>query len=180
MEHMHLVVNLANDSKNNQPSAVPNTSILLKINKALLISKRDKLFFNEEYYKYAIELKVNGQYWVVFRRYSEIRDEHERLRTKFPALNREAFPPRSPFNKTDTFQMERQQKLETYLKNFIMIVFGEDIYKYSSNLRAPGSPTTSTVLTKEIFCDRLTFFHETTEDELNVQKLGWKSGNEFS
>ena len=180
MEHMHLVVNLANDTKNNQPSNVSNTGILLKINKALLISKRDKLFFNEEYYKYAIELKVNGQYWVIFRRYSEIRDEHERLKDKFPALKKETFPPRSPFNKTDTFQMERQQKLEQYLKSFITIVFGEDIYKYSSNLRAPGSPTSSAVLTKDVFCEHLTFFHETTEDQLNVQKLGWKSGAEFS
>jgi hypothetical protein len=100
MEHMHLVVNLANESVNNQPSIISNTGVSLKINKALLISKRDKLFFNEEFYKYAIELNVNGVYWVVFRRYSEVRDEHERVCKKYPSLKKESFPPRNPFNKT--------------------------------------------------------------------------------
>ncbi len=100
MEHMHLVVNLANESVNNQPSVISNTGVSLKINKALLISKRDKLFFNEEFYKYAIELTVNGVYWVVFRRYSEVREEHERMCKKHPTLKKESFPPRNPFNKT--------------------------------------------------------------------------------
>jgi len=100
MEHMHLVVNLANESVNNQPSIISNTGVSLKINKALLISKRDKLFFNEEFYKYAIELNVNGVYWVIFRRYSEVRDEHERMSKKYPLLKKESFPSRNPFNKT--------------------------------------------------------------------------------
>lgn len=70
MEHMHLVVNLANESANDTKNyVVPNTGggIMLKINKALLISKRQNMFFNEEYYKYAIEIKVNNEYWVIFR-----------------------------------------------------------------------------------------------------------------
>lgn len=175
MEHMHLVVNLANDNSNNQPSAIPNTGILLKINKALLISKRQNLFFNEEYYKYAIELKVNGDYWVIFRRFSEIRDEHERMSKKYPTLKKETFPPRSPFNKTDTFQIERQQKLENYLKNYIQAILGDAIYNFSSNLKTFGSADQPMRLNKETFCDRLNFFLETTEDKLNVQKLGWKS-----
>ena len=100
MEHMHLVVNLANDNANNQSGVIPNTDIILKINKALLISKRENMFFNEEYYKYAIEININGEYWVVFRRYSEIRDEHEKMIKKYAVLKKETFPPRNPFNKT--------------------------------------------------------------------------------
>ena len=112
MEHLHLCVNLSNESSTAQVSVVPNTSILLKINKALHISNKQNILFGEEYYKYIIELKVNGEYWVLFRRYSELRDEHERMSKKYDALRKEPFPPRSPFNKTDSFQIERQQKLE--------------------------------------------------------------------
>jgi hypothetical protein len=32
---------------------------------------------------------------------------------------------------------------------------------------------------KEVFCDHLGFFAETTEDKLNVQKLGWKTSDNF-
>lgn len=70
MEHMHLVVNLANESANDTKNNVvggTGGAIKLKINKALLISKRQSIFFNEEYYKYAIEIKVNTDYWVIFR-----------------------------------------------------------------------------------------------------------------
>lgn len=175
MEHMHLVVNLANDNSNVWPVAIANTGIMLKINKALLISKKDKMFFNEEYYKYAIELKVNGEYWVIFRRYSEIRDEHERMKDKYAALKKENFPPRNPFNKTDTFQMERQQKLEVYLKNYIQTVMGDNLYKFSPNVKPLGASDTASKLNKDTFCVHLPFFLETTEDKLNVQKLGWKS-----
>lgn len=52
---MHLVVNLANEAANDtKNNVVGNTggAIKLKINKALLISKRQNMFFNEEYYKY--------------------------------------------------------------------------------------------------------------------------------
>ena len=177
MEHMHLVVNLANETTTTQTSVIPNTSIFLKINKALLISKKQNLFLNEEYYKYAVELKVNNEYWVIFRRYSEIRDEHDRMSKKFPALKKETFPPRSPFNKTDTFQIERQQKLEQYLKSYIQIVMGDSIFDYMPNVKVAGSSNKSSKLTKDEFCNALPFFVESTEDKLNVQKLGWKSSD---
>lgn len=185
---MHLVVNLANETITNgtsQSNVVGNTGISLKLNKALLISKPKNFLFNEEYYKYAIEIKINGQYWVIFRRFSEIRDEHERMMKKCPALKKESFPARSPFNKNDTFQMERQQKLEQYLRNFILVSLGDSLYEFSATHRAVDSnvrPTTSQAasaqparLTKEVFCERLPFFQESTEDKLNVQKLNWKS-----
>ncbi|CAF1082260.1 unnamed protein product [Brachionus calyciflorus] len=175
MEHMHLVVNLANESSNRQASSIPNTGIYIKINKALLISKRQNIFLNEEYYKYAIEMKVNGEYWVIFRRFSEIREEHERMCKNCPNLRKEPFPPRSPFTKTDSFQIERQQKLEAYLKNYIQIVLGETIFLYMPHVKAPGQSDQTIKLTKSHFCDKLNFFQETTEDKLNVQKLGWKS-----
>jgi hypothetical protein len=174
MEHMHLVVNLANEKGDSQSCAIPNSNISLKINKALLISKRENIFFNEEYYKYAIELKVGDEYWVIFRRYSEIRDENERMCKKNINLRRENFPPRSPFNKTDTFQIERQQKLESYLRNYIQIVFGDTLFSYSSTYKSPGSSDQTSKLDKEVFCEQLPFFRETAEDKLNVQKLGWK------
>lgn len=173
---MHLVVNLANESSNRQASTIANTGIFIKINKALLITKHNNLFLpNEEYYKYAIELKVNGEYWVIFRRFSEIRDEHERMCKLCPNLKREPFPPRSLFNKTDSFQIERQQKLEIYLKNYIQIVLGESLYQFMPNAKIAGQSNQTIKLTKSIFCERLHFFEETTEDKLNVQKLGWKS-----
>jgi hypothetical protein len=173
MEHMHLCVNLANDTANNQPSAVSNTGILIKINKALFISRKQNLFFNEEYYKYAIELKVNGEYWVIFRRYSEIRDEHERMCKKYANLKKESFPPRSPFNKNDSFQIERQQKLQEYLKSLIEIVLGDNIYNFSPTLKSSKSPEAPVRLTKDMFCQLFPFFVESAEDKLNVQKLGW-------
>lgn len=179
---MHLVVNLSGEtsgSSNAVNCQIGDTGIMLKINKALLISKRQNLFFNEEYYKYAIELKIKNEYWVVFRRYSEIRDEHERMCKRTPMLKRETFPPRSPFNKTDTFQIERQQKLENYLKNYIQTVLGDDVYQFSSNFKTPNQADTKqpTKLTKEVFCDLFSFFNETIEDRLNVQKLNWKSSD---
>lgn len=62
MEHMHLVVNLSGDISSSNPSnnAINDSGIFLKLNKALLISKRHSILLNEEYYKYAIELTVNG------------------------------------------------------------------------------------------------------------------------
>lgn len=181
MEHMHLVVNLSGEASGTNSStncAIANTGIMLKINKALLISKRINLFYNEEYYKYAIELKVNGEYWVIFRRFSEIKDEHERMSKLKPQLRREAFPPRSPFNKTDSFQIERQQKLELYLKNYIQTVLGDGIYNFSPNYKSAQSSSEKPIkLTKEVFCDLFSFFNETVEDTLNVQKLNWKSSD---
>ena len=181
MEHMHLVVNLANEKggANSQPSVVPNTDIMIKINKALLISKRATLFYKEEYYKYAIELKVNGDYWVIFRRYSEIRDEHERMCKKSAALRKETFPPRGLFTSTDTFQMDRQQKLEQYLRTYIELALGDNIYDYSSSLKKAGSSDARREMTREHFTQTLAFFQETTEDKLNVQKLGWKYSDTF-
>lgn len=179
---MHLVVNLANETTNNAKTfVIPNTGgVMLKINKALLISKRQNMFFNEEYYKYAIELKVGNEYWVIFRRFSEIREEHERALKKYPDLKKETFPPRSPFNKTDTFQIERQQKLEQYLKILIQTALADVIHDYSADTKKLGSPDQPAgKFNKEVFCDHLGFFAETTEDKLNVQKLGWKSGDEF-
>ncbi len=161
-----------------QNCQIASTGIMLKLNKALLISKKQNFFIQEEYYKYAIELKVNNEYWVIFRRYSEIRDEHERMCKKNSALKREQFPPRTPFNKTDSFQIERQQKLEIYLKNYIQTCLGDNIYQYSDTLKS--SNTNSNVvlkMDKQTFCDLFNFFNETVEDKLNVQKLNWKSSD---
>ena len=74
MEHMHLVVNLSGETSGSNASstlntAIGDTGIMLKINKALLISKRQNLFFNEEYYKYAIEIKVNGKKKLIYSFY---------------------------------------------------------------------------------------------------------------
>lgn len=95
-------------------------------------------------------------------------------------MKKEQFPPRSPFNKTDTFQIERQQKLEQYLKSLIQVAFADVIHDFSSNTKRLGAPDQPpTKLTKEVFCDHLGFFAETTEDKLNVQKLGWKNSDDF-
>lgn len=180
MEHLHLCVNFSNESSSTPSSVIPNTSIYLKINKALLISQKQNVFLNEEYYKYAIELTVNGEYWVIFRRFSEVRDEHERMCKKYAALRKEPFPPRSPFNKTDTFQIERQQKLEQYLKAYIQIVLGDSVYDFMPDVKlATSSKTNTTKLTKDEFCNALPFFVESTEDKLNVQKLGWKTTSDM-
>ncbi len=166
-----MCVNLS--SEPSQTPVIPSTSIFLRINKALLISKKQNTFLNEEYYKYAIELKVNSEHWVIFRRYSEVRDEHDRMSKKYPALKKEEFPPRSPFTKTDTFQIERQLKLEHYLKTYIQVVFGEAIYDFMPNVKVAGGSNKQLKLNKDEFCNALPFFVETTEDKLNVQKLGW-------
>lgn len=114
------------------------------------------------------------------RRFSEIREEHEKALKKYPEIKKQEFPPRSPFNKTDTFQIERQQKLEQYLKSLIQIAFAEVIHDYSASTKRMGAADMpSGKMSKEVFCDHLGFFAETTEDKLNVQKLGWKSGDDF-
>jgi hypothetical protein len=77
----------------------------------LISSKQGSFFVNEEYYKYVIEIRVKKEQWIVFRRFSEIRDLHERMCKIYPALGKESFPNRALFNKTDSFQIERQQKL---------------------------------------------------------------------
>ena len=61
-------------------------------------------------------------------------------------------------------------------------MLGSDIYNYSSAYR-PANATSSSAqpavkLTKEIFCDLFSFFNETVEDTLNVQKLNWKSNQD--
>lgn len=114
------------------------------------------------------------------RRFSEIREEHEKALKKFPEIKKAEFPPRSPFNKTDTFQIERQQKLEQYLKSLIQVALTDIIHDFSASTKRMGAPDTPpNKLNKDTFCDQLSFFAETTEDRLNVQKLGWKSGDDF-
>lgn len=73
--------------------------------------------------------------------------------------------------------MERQQKLEQYLKNYIQTVLGNNGNDFLSNYKTPGSPDQSTKMTKEKFTEIFNFFLETSEDILNVQKLGWKSND---
>ena len=174
MEHIHLSVNLSHENTNIQQAAIGNTGIMIKINKSLLISKRESSFFNEEFYKYVIEIKVKNESWFVFRRYSEVRDEHDKMCKKFSNLRKIDFPPRGIFTKTDTFQIERQIKLEQYLKEYVLIVLGDNIYNFSTTHKSPTASSDQPMkLTKDTFCDMIPFFYETTEDKLNVQKLGW-------
>jgi hypothetical protein len=67
MDLNHLVVNSSNDWR--MVWQTTNGAIMIKMNKSFLVSDTQSQFFfrNEEYYKYAIELKVNNDYWVVFR-----------------------------------------------------------------------------------------------------------------
>lgn len=116
MEHMHLVVNLSNDNSTISSTPIPNTNIILKINKALLISRRQNMFFNEEFYKYAIEIKVGNEYWVIFRRYSEIREEHERMIKKFSALKQESFHLGAHLIKQIRFRLIDNKNLNNILK----------------------------------------------------------------
>lgn len=97
---------------------------------------------------------------------------------KNSALKREQFPPRTPFNKTDSFQIERQQKLEIYLKNYIQTCLGDNIYQYSDTLKSSNNNSNVVLkMDKQAFCDMFNFFNETVEDKLNVQKLNWKSSD---
>lgn len=86
-----------------------------------MVKNRQNLLSNEEYFKYVIEIKVSGSHWIIFRRFSEIREEHERMCKIYPILLKEPFPGRTLFNKTDAFQIERQQKL-------VGFTFGFSIY----------------------------------------------------
>jgi hypothetical protein len=74
--------------------------------------------------------------------------------------------------------MERQQKLEQYLKNYIQTVLASNGNDFLSNYKTPGgSPSQLPKMTKEKFVEIFNFFLETSEDILNVQKLGWKSND---
>lgn len=164
MERIRLVSNLS-EKKEWKNCQVGDTGIMLRINKALSISKPKNFFLTDEYFKYVIELKINNEYWIVFRRYSEILKEHERMCKLRPTLQLEPFPPKSIFNKSDTFQFERQKKLEIYLKNYIQIVLGENMHNFSDK---------SLRLTKNIFCKLFIFFNETLEDKHYCRKFNFK------
>ena len=83
-----------------------------------MLIKNKSVLSNDEYFKYIIEIKVMNSNWIIFRRFSEIKNEHERMCKTYPALLKEPFPARTFFNKTDAFQIERQQKLVSYFSIF--------------------------------------------------------------
>lgn len=161
MEHFHVVVGLVNETNEPWACVVPNTDgqVSLKISKAILESTPENWIFKNEFFTYAIELKVGDDYWTIFRRFSQIREEHKRM-LKCSTWRNEAkkltFPTRAVFNKSDEFQIRRQRALEIYLKSLIGMTIGRN---------------NSARFSKASFCEYLRFFEPNAIDAQYVERL---------
>ena len=161
----------AYDSKprpfNNSSNFPLNLSI--NINKTLKFNNESKdssfltKIVQKYYYEYVIELKLDEQRWKVFRRYSSFKVEHDRIKVYFSGLKKVKFPEKKIFNQSNEFQIERCNALETYLVEFIKVV-----YESFNNV---GNCSSS--ITKDEFCDKIKFFKQSSDDQKKARKLGW-------
>lgn len=147
---------------------VPSTSeqVFIKIKKPILqTAKPENWIFKDEHFKYEIELNVGNDYWTIYRRFSDIRKEHNRLLEKATFredLRNIEFPPLALFTKHTDFQRKRIKELEIYLRKMVSLAMYENkMTNYS----------------KDSFCQYLRFFESNVEDEeyKSQLKMTWKS-----
>ncbi|XP_067912350.1 sorting nexin-29 isoform X2 [Heterodontus francisci] len=72
------------------------------------------------FHVYQVYIRIKDDEWNVYRRYTEFRALHTRLRTKFPSVNTFHFPPKKAIgNKDAKFVEERRKQLQEYLRNIM-------------------------------------------------------------
>ncbi|XP_072124945.1 sorting nexin-29 isoform X2 [Mobula birostris] len=72
------------------------------------------------FHVYQVYIRIKDDEWNVYRRYTEFRALHNRLRTKFPTVNTFHFPPKKAIgNKDAKFVEERRKQLQEYLRNIM-------------------------------------------------------------
>lgn len=171
--------------------------IQLEINESFLFGKKSW----DEHYEYLIELRINDEYWYIFRRYSKIRQLHEQMCLLYPSLNRLVFPMRLVFNLTDKQRLlERQSQLEHYLNCFLEILLNDpncplcvenfvndkqvsnsismtslNSFLYSSSVVSTSSNGyINTGINRNMLCSFCPFFEKTPHDINNANKLNVK------
>ncbi|XP_078274432.1 sorting nexin-29 isoform X2 [Rhinoraja longicauda] len=72
------------------------------------------------FHVYQVYIRIKDDEWNVYRRYTEFRALHNRLRTKFMTVNTFRFPPKKAIgNKDAKFVEERRKQLQEYLRNIM-------------------------------------------------------------
>ncbi|XP_043567029.1 sorting nexin-29 [Chiloscyllium plagiosum] len=72
------------------------------------------------FHVYQVYIRIKDDEWNVYRRYTEFRALHIRLRTKFPLVNTFNFPPKKAIgNKDAKFVEERRKQLQEYLRSIM-------------------------------------------------------------
>ncbi|GCB72231.1 hypothetical protein scyTo_0001881 [Scyliorhinus torazame] len=85
------------------------------------------------FHVYQVYIRIKDDEWNVYRRYTEFRALHTRLRTKFPSVNTFHFPPKKAIgNKDAKFVEERRKRLQEYLRN-IMNKIIQTLPEFTSN-----------------------------------------------
>lgn len=88
----------------------------------------------QDHWEYMIEMRVNSDSWLILRRYSRIRELHEKMSIVYPSLNRIVFPIRYYLNNGRL--LDRKMQLEHYLKCFLEVLVNDPtcpIYLCGSN-----------------------------------------------
>ncbi|MFT7812160.1 sorting nexin-29, partial [Arapaima gigas] len=69
------------------------------------------------YHVYQVYIRILDNEWNVYRRYTEFRDLHNRLRSQYPQVDTFNFPPKKAIgNKDAKFVEERRKQLQCYLR----------------------------------------------------------------
>ncbi|XP_041062720.1 sorting nexin-29 isoform X2 [Carcharodon carcharias] len=72
------------------------------------------------FHVYQVYIRIKDDEWNVYRRYTEFRALHTRLRAKFPSVNTFHFPPKKAIgNKDAKFVEERRKQLQEYLRSIM-------------------------------------------------------------
>ncbi|XP_043945117.1 sorting nexin-29 [Protopterus annectens] len=70
------------------------------------------------YHVYQVYIRIRDDEWNVYRRYTEFRGLHQKLRAKYPQVDTFNFPPKKAIgNKDAKFVEQRRKELQSYLRN---------------------------------------------------------------
>lgn len=80
----------------------------------------------DEHHEYAIQIRVDQEKWIIYRRYNKLRELHQKMSQSYPILKRLAFPNRKLiFNRGEKFLNERKMQLEHYLRCFLELLIND-------------------------------------------------------
>ncbi len=159
--------------------------IQLNINGSILIGKKTW----DEHYEYAVSVKVNEDSWLIFRRYSKMRELHEKMCLLYPSLHRLVFPTRHVLKtSTDKHLIERQLQLEHYMRCFLEIVLNEPSCPLSrhhspvssvlnNSISSSNSSLNQPYINKAKLCSICPFFEQTSNDLLLLNKFQFNNQN---
>ncbi|XP_035260423.1 sorting nexin-29 isoform X1 [Anguilla anguilla] len=107
------------------------------------------------YHVYQVYIRILDNEWNVYRRYTDFRALHGRLRSQFPQVDTFSFPPKKAIgNKDAKFVEERRKQLQCYLR-MVMNKLIQTLPEFSA------SPTKETLLQLLPFCQDTSQANET-------------------